>query len=74
MFYREIFMHVVDIELNVGVLFKYWFVHKKFIKWDVYVNGIVRKSVECSTNPRLCGTIIECLYVTITLSHVGHIS
>lgn len=41
MFYREIFMHVVEIELNVGVLFKYWFVHKKCIKWDVYVNGIV---------------------------------
>lgn len=34
-------MHVVEIELNAGVLFKYWFVHKKFIKWDVYVNGIV---------------------------------
>lgn len=74
MFYREIFMHVVEIKLNADVLFKYWFVHKKFIKWDVYVNGIVRKSVECSTNPRLCGTITECLHVTITLSHVGHIS
>lgn len=34
-------MYVVEIELNVGVLFKYWFVYKKFIKWDVYVNGIV---------------------------------
>lgn len=73
MFYREIFMYVVEIKLNVDVLFKYWFVYKKFIKWDVYVNGIVRKFVECLINFRLCGIIIECLYVIIIFLYVGYI-